>query len=184
MSLIKLTRTGLCLLFISCLSIGPAYPEKDAKLFLSKENYSKRIIKSVVELRALSNETIKKLIGCENNSVRFLIAKNSNVPEKSIHFLMNDKHDFVRSGVAQNLNITKTHVVKLFRDPSNLVYSALARNSSISKKTLLKLRYERKVNLHNFAQNYNCPRQIIIEIQSSDDELAKRWLNITKSKKN
>ncbi len=173
-----------CLLLFSltilcgCDFAGPAYPKKNGPKFLVENGYSSSVVDAVKNGKKLTPELVIKLSKVKNSDVRFLVASNRHLTEEQINLFLNDKNDFARSGTATNSNLTKEQMLTIMNDRSHTVYSKLAGNPSVPENLLLKLHKKEKLTLLWFSMNPNCPEIIKKKIHNSNDELAKKWLQI------
>lgn len=167
----------LCL--VGCLTIGPAYPKKDAKKVLTDEGYALSLIERVLNLKTIPEKSFDLLKKHKDVNVRFLLAQNPTITAVERDFFIDDENAFVRSGLARNESLNQKQIKRLYDDESYLVYRGLAENSMVSKSVLLKLRREKNVSLNAFAMNKKCPLELQEEILNSDDDSAKYWLKFT-----
>ena len=155
---------------------GPAFPKRDGKAYMEQKGYPNEIIEAVIYNKQLSPERVVEFSNSKSLDVRYLVAGNPFLASEEIDLYINDKNDFVRSGVALNPNLTGSQIDRVFKDSSHTVYSKLAGNPTVPKEILLKLHRERNPGLVYFALNPRCPQEIKNEILSSNDNLAKKWL--------
>lgn len=156
---------------------GPAHPKRDARAHLSSRGYDATLIERVVHSQAIDASDAAEFSHSPSPDVRFLIARNEYIPDDVRDALSRDRNDFTRSGAAHNPKLTTEQVERLFHDRSHTVYAALARNRGLSEEMLLKLHRERKPGLVYFAMNPHCPPEIQREIEQSNNQIAKQWLN-------
>ena len=172
---------GICgmLLVAGCsFQVGPAYPERDGKLFLEKQSCPHTIVSAVINRDKLEHNQVVEFSKSKSSDVRFLVASNPNIQPDEIDLFINDADDFTRSGTAYNTSLTADQMRKLFHDPSHTVCCSLARNPAVPTEMLLRLHKERNPGLLWFAMNPNCPDILKDEIRNKGDDLAKRWLTI------
>jgi hypothetical protein len=166
-------------LLAGCNIAGPAYPERDGRQYLENQALPTPFVDRVVNGELLDHSEVLELSKCKSADVRFLVARNPNLTHDQIDIFIQDKNDFARSGTACNTNLSSSQIDILTDDPSHTVYCKLAGNTDLSEDALLRIRKKRNLGILWFAKNPNCPDSIRQEILSSDDALAKRWLDIT-----
>lgn len=166
-------------LLAGCNIAGPANPERDGRTYLEKHGHPTSFIDRVVNGDKLDHAEVIDLSKCSSADVRFLVARNPNLTHDEIDIFVRDKNDFARSGAAWNTRLSPSQIDILTDDPSHTVYCGLARNESLSEDALLRIHKQRNPGVLWFAMNPNCPDSIRQEIESSHDDLAKRWLDIT-----
>lgn len=174
---ILLAMTGA--LLAGCDIAGPAHPERDGRTYLENHGHPTPFVDRVVNGDKLDHGEVIDLSKCSSADVRFLVARNPNLTRDEIDIFIRDKNDFARSGAAWNTNLSPSQIDILTEDPSHTVYCGLARNEALSEDALLRLHKKRNPGILWFAMNPNCPDSIRQEIVSSQDDLAKRWLDIT-----
>ncbi len=177
-SILAIAIAATAAILTGCLQIGPAYPECDGGKYLESHGYSASFIAQVIEGYKLEHSKVIELSKCKSVDVRFLVARNSNLTHEEIDIFIHDKNDFVRSGTACNTSLSTNQIDLLTDDPSHTVYCQLARNTSLSEMALLRIHKKRNPGILCFAMNPNCPDSIRKEIESSQDDLAKQWLDI------
>ncbi len=181
----KLSWTaGLLLPLI--LTVGcnrPAFPERDGRAFLEGRGYSAEAVDAVVLRKPLSHDQIVGFSKSRSPDVRFLVGSNPTLKPEEIELFIDDSNDYARSGTARNTSLTPAQMEKLFHDDSHTVYATLAGNSAVPTSMLMRLHKERNPGLLWFAMNPNCPPEIVDEINKSNDDLAKHWLQIMQQRK-
>ncbi len=163
--------------------IGPAHPEKDGKVFLESHGYAQSVIEVVVNRGVLDRQQLLEFSKCKSADVRFLVASNPHLRAENIDLFLTDPNDYARSGAAYNPNLSSQQMIRLFFDPSHTVYCGLAKNPFVPADLLLRLHKERNPGLAWFAMNPKCPDTLKAEIRKSNDDDAKRWLDITEERK-
>lgn len=159
--------------------IGPAHPERDARAVLEREGHRPAGIAAIVSGGPLAAAEVASLRHHRSRDVRFLVARNRHLTSAQVDDFVGDGDDFVRSGAAANLGLTAAQIARLAGDVSHTVRLQLAGNPSLTEGQLLGLHARQSPGLLAFAFNPNCPEVIRAEILASDDDLAKRWLEIT-----
>jgi hypothetical protein len=170
-------------LLASCYIAGPAYPEKNGRIYLERRGYPEDLISRLVDGKRLAPSEVLALQASKSSDVRFLVASNPSLSPEQLAASIAHKDDFTRSGAANNTNLSDAQVELLTEDVSHTVYSALAGNTALTDKQLFRIRDRRKLDDLWFAMNPNCPSSIRESIVASDNSLAKRWLAITDGKK-
>lgn len=122
---------------------------------------------------------VRELSRSGSADVRFMVARNPHLAPEEIDLFISDGNDFARSGAACNPGLTPAQIDQLTRDSSHTVYCQLAGNTALSEEALLRIHRQRNPGLVWFAMNPNCPASIRKEIEGSQDDLARRWLEIT-----
>lgn len=166
-------------LLAGCLQIGPAYPEKDGRAYLSSNGYSEQEIDLILNLDDMDPSLAEKAAKEDSVDVRFLVAKNPHVSKELLMQLSVDKSDFVRGGVGCNQAITPDLIKQLRSDASHTTRLYLCRNPSVPEEDLWYLHKEMKMDLVWFAMNPKCPPGIQDLIREKGDERAKHWLKVT-----
>ena len=175
--------TAAALLLAGCNIAGPAYPEKNGRAYLERRGCSEDLISRVVSGGKLEPAEVRDLQASRSADVRHLVAANPSLDGVRIAIAIADRNDFVRSGAARNPKLSAHQIELLADDVSHTVYSALAGNPALSEQQLLRLREKRGLEDLWFAMNPDCPASIRAAIETSDDALAKRWLEITDERK-
>jgi hypothetical protein len=155
---------------------GPAFPEKNGRLYLQERGFDEATIQKVVQIKPLEESVLRTLARAPDTNVRFLVARNPEIPLDLMESLATDKDDFVRSGVSLNPRITSGIYERLLHDRSHTVYHKLALNPSLSEEMLWRLRRERNLDLMWFARNRALPDSIRKAIEQSGDDRAKNAL--------
>jgi len=158
--------------------IGPAYPERDGRAALMQQGYPAAGIEAVVKGERLEPGEVEALRRHRSRDVRFLVARNRHLTSAELGLYLRDPDDFVRSGAAANPGLTAPQVATLANDASHTVRMQLAGNAALSEAQLLSLHAGNSPGLLGFAFNPNCPDSLREEIRRSDDDLAKRWVQI------
>jgi hypothetical protein len=161
---------------------GPAFPERDGRVYLESKGYSVATVEAVLNGGRLRSDELAQFRTCRNADVRHLVARNATLTQEEIEGFVRDSNDYVRSGATRNRSLTLAQMERLAADSSHTVYAGLARNPSVPKELLLRLHHERRPGLVCFAMNSECPPEIVKEIENSGDDLAKSWLKITRQK--
>jgi hypothetical protein len=162
-----------------CNIAGPAYPKRDGQKYLQDHGYPTSFVDQVINEGKLDHSKVLELSNCKSTDVRFLVARNPNLTHDEIDIFIRDKNAFARSGAACNTSLSSSQIDILTDDPSHTVYCKLAGNTSLSEDALLQIHKKRNPGILWFAMNPNCPDSIRQDIERSNDDLAKRWLDIT-----
>ena len=178
-STLAIATAATAAILTGCFQIGPTYPERDGRKYLESHGYSASFIEQVIDGDKIEHSKVIELSKCKSADVRFLVARNSNLTHEEIGIFIQDKNDFARSGAACNTSLPTNQIDLLTDDPSHTFYCKLAGNTSLSESALLRIHKKRNPGILWFAMNPNCPDSIRKEIESSQDDLAKRWLDIT-----
>lgn len=177
-STLAIATVATAAILTGCFQIGPAHPERDGQKYLQDHGYPGFLVNQVVEGEKLDHAKVIELSKCKSADVRFLVARNSNLTHEEIDIFIQDKNNFARSGTACNTSLSTNQIALLTDDPSHTVYCKLTGNTSLSESELLRIHKKRNPGILWFAMNPNCPDSIRKEIESSQDDLAKRWLEI------
>ena len=182
-SIVTILSVFVALSVVSCIIGGPAYPEESGRAYLEKLGYSSDLISKLIGGEKLEPPIVRELQASKSSDVRFLIARNPNLTHEQIAISIAHKDDFTRSGAAHNTNLSSSQIELLTDDASHTVYATLAGNTALSDEQLLGIQEKRNPGGLWFAMNPNCPESIRRSIISSNDSLAKRWLEITNERK-
>lgn len=169
---------GILSCLVGCdLNLGPPRPEHYCKKYLTEHGWTTNVVDTILNGREVDHDTVVRLINVPDVSVRHILGRNRFLTQEDRKLLFNDSNEFVRSGVAMNPNLTQSEIVNAMSDPAkHLVPIGLAMNPNVPSDILLRLRHEHKVPLVFFAQNANCPPEIVKEIERSGSSLEKDLL--------
>ena len=171
--------TILCVVLLAgCFQIGPAYPVRDGRAYLSSNGYTEGDIELIAELKEMPPTLAEKAAQEASTDVRFLIAQNPHISKGLLLKLSKDQSDFVRGGVANNLAITTDLIKTLRDDPSHTTRLYLSRNPSVPEEDLWYLHKVKKMELMWFAMNPKCPQGMQDLIHEKGDDRAKYWLKV------
>jgi hypothetical protein len=157
-------------------SIGPAHPERDARIHLQERKYSNELIERVIARAPIDAATFERLAGEDSIDVKFLIAQNPALPSNLLDQLAKDPSDFVRGGAAQSPHLTRAQIQALSADESVTTQSYLAGNPHVPEADLIRLHEKHEVPLMWFAMNPKCPQVLKQKMIDTQDEEALSWL--------
>ena len=174
------------LLLISCIA-GGANPSRFDAEKLRSRGYAQDVVDSLKERRLIADQTLAQIFAQENgkdHDITFLVLANPGLSlSNQMSFYRSTRNDYARSGLATNPALSEDAIQLILKDPSHTVYGKLGWNDRVSTEHLRTLKATRVTNLVDFAYGRNCPPEIENEIRTSNDELAKHWLELRSSKK-
>jgi hypothetical protein len=124
----------------------------------------------------------------ESTDVRFLVAQNPHLPKRLHEKLIQDSEDFVRGGAALSPHVTEEQIaieISKHKEPTSSNHTVLiyiARNPNVSKRILLDLHERHGLELSWFAQNPDCPAELIRKMKEGNDRDALYWLETTQER--
>lgn len=167
---------GLCFFFD--VQIGPPLYERDSKEYLRTHGFGADVAAALLTGAPMDHETVVALTKTPDISVRHMLGRNRHLSADERLVLFQDENEFVRQGVALNPALSREEIQQAMSDSSHYVQEALAMNAAVPVDMLMPLRNRLHVGLVHFAQNENCPDELVREIETSEDPEAKELLHI------
>lgn len=169
----------LSLSILTCSCQFHARPEIHGAEYLKEIGVGEETIDKITKRKDMSRDEFVKYYKCDDSNVRYLIAANSHVPSELLNELIRDENAFVRGGVASNPSLNKDMINVLKNDSKFIVRASLVANPSVPEDVIMMIYNTNKKHLSSpCAMNPNCPKEIKDDILKSDNEQAKKWLDI------
>lgn len=171
----------MVLLSTSCLLVNsPPFWEKQVRERLRVEAFEEAQKQLLVENEECEIGFLRKYASSELVAARVLIASNPGVDDELSRALSKDQNLYVRGAVAASGHTPRYVLLELLSDKDTRVRSYLASNGNLTQHEILALHWWfEDPPLTAFAMNPNLPDEIRERILRSDNQNAKRWLEIT-----